>query len=588
MAETKSLGRAVILPSTLLGAGYGVLGLFLSTFLGDKGALAFGLGCGWIAFTAGRALAFYDVPKGRGTFLRHILTGVAFGFAGVAFLTAVFKQGPGWPWTPWWILLAGFGWGLHRSHKALLADARRIPDDAPRVWGLFARKDLEALAVLVLGYGILGLAAFLVFGAFAGFIPGAGKMLTIAIAVYALQGARHLLAFASEDRGSPTKGLVGWLKANALQAAILVLVLVSYAAFRDQLAATMPFFPLVEFGLGVAIFGFVLARLRARIQKEGAPLATASTARDHERVITELREADYDAVARPVTRFVESGIGAPEYADALLASLPQDDPRATAVRARLAQHREPPRKPPIEIEWGFAAGAAMTAGLVIAALLLGIRLLHADMPYPLFLALMFVAFGVYAQQDVARSHHRHRLAAGIAAAGATVLLLDFALFVAHVTDLASLPGLVWGIAIGGWAAMVGFPAFASWRAEKKTREGAMPDARRLSPALEVAKDIQRTRSRAATMTLVAFLILLPVPGLAGWLAQRHIIPAGAPEFLDDVLAVAIWVIVAFGASALVRFYGLTRGRPQVLAREKAKRDRRLAVHKDIMKTLDQV
>lgn len=589
-----SLARGVVLPSLAVALGFGVLGLFLSSFLGDSFTLAIGLGLGCASFVAGRVLGHIDRPRGRGLFLRHVLAGIAFGFVGWTVLRSIFLSGPGWPWTPWWVLAGGFGIGLYRSHRVLLTQAREadraVHEGAagtPRKWGLFHPKDLEALGVLMLGYAIVGTTGFLVFRAFSGIIPGAGKMLTIGTAVYALHGARLLLRFASEERAS-AGGWIGWLKANALQNAIVVLLFVAYAVFRDQLASSVPFYPLVEFGLGIAVFGFVLGRLRARMRRDGAALGTASNAKDHVRVVTELREADYDTVARPVTRFIEAGMGQAEYGDAVVATLPPADPRRDSLLATLRAHREPPRPPPLALAWSFAAGAAMTLGLAIAALTLGLRLFHAEMPYPLYLALLFVALGTYAQQDAARAHHRPWLSVALAGVGTALLLLDFLLFAGSVGALAGVPPIVWGIAASISLAMVGIPTYSGWRLQQRLARGEVVDARRVAPALEMQNEIQRTRKRAATMTLVAFVLLLPMPWLAGWLAGRGIIPAGFPAFLDDVLAIAIWAVAAFGAAAVVRFYGLTRGRPALFAREREKRDRRLAIHRDLMQTLERM
>lgn len=586
-ATKPGIGRAVILPASVALVLAGVLMVVFGSFLNDPGPLLAGLIPAWLCYTSGRALAHFDRPRGRGLFLRHVLLGLALGLTGMGILHVLFANGPGWPWTPLWVLAGGLGFGLFRAHKPILKDARATQaSDTKRWMGFLHPKDVQALSILLVGYGLMGLSAFLVFRAFSGLIPSAGKALSIGIAIYALQGARLLLAFASEERGKGGEDALGWVKANALQLAIVFLVLVAYATFRDQLAGTIPFYPLIEFGLGMAVFGFVLARLRSKLRRDGTPLASASEARDHQRIVTELREPDYDAVARPVTRFIESGLGQAEYADALSSSLPPEHPRAQEVRAAVARHQEPPRPPALDMTWSFAAGAALTLGLAIAAIALGVRLFHADMPIPLFMGLLFIGFGVYAQQDAARTHHRPWLAVGIAAAGASIILLDFLLFVGHVASIFALPRIVWAIVVGVFTLFVGIPALTSWRHHKRLRSGQLVDARRIAPALEHANEQQKTRKRAATMTLVAFIILLPVPWFAGWLADRGIIPEDFPPFLRDVLGVAIWIIAAFGASAIVRFYGLTRGKPQLLAREKAKRDRRLSLHKELVSSLE--
>lgn len=580
-----SLGRSVVVPSALAAAGFGVLGLFLATFLGDRRALLIGLGAGWVAYATGRILQHVDRPRGYGASARLLLVGASLGFAGFAFLNAVFMEGPGWPFTPWWALGAGFGFGLYRAHAPLLRRGQERAD-APRWLGVFHPKDLEALGVLAAGYTLLGVSGFMVLRAFGQALGGSGQLLGIATAAYGLHGARLLLGFASEERAGAGRGAVHWLKANALQLAIVALLLVAYALFRDDLAASLPFYALVEYGLGIALFAFVLARLRSRLRRDGSEHATASEARDHTRVVAELREAEHDAVARPVTRFVESGHGKAEYADALLQALPESDPRRAAAAQALQAHREPPRAPPLALSWALAAGGAGALAFGIAGLTLGFRVLDAEMPFPVVLALLFLGFAVYAQQDVARAHHRPWLAVGIAGAGTALLLLDFALFVGSLTSLANVPGAVWLVVALITATMLGVPAHAAWRHGKLVEKGHLADARRLSPPLEHEKETLKMRRRAATMTLTAFVLLLPVPWLAGWLAERGMAPADFPPFLRDLLAVAVWVAVAFGAAALVRFYGLTRSRAALLAREKERRARRLALHKTIMQNIE--
>lgn len=583
--EPKKLGSGVVLPSALAAAGFGVFGLFLSTFLGDRRALLIGLGAAWLSFTLGRVLQHVDRPRGYGESARHLLTGASFGFAGFAFLNAVFLRGPGWPWTPWWALGAGFGFGLSRAHAPLLRHGHER-GDAPRWLGVLHPKDLEALVVLATGYVLLGVCGFFILRAFGRAFGGSGQLLALAMAAYALHGARLLLRFASEERAGAGKGVVHFLKANALQLGIVALLLVAYAVFRERLSVAVPHFPLIEYGLGIALFGFVLARLRSRLRRDGSALATASEARDHARVVAQLREADHDAVARPVTRFIESGHGKSEYADALLHALPEDDARRAAAAAALQSHREPPRAPPLDLRWALAAGGVTALGLGLAGLTLGLRVLHADMPFPFVVALLFLAFAVYAQQDVARAHHRPWLAFAIAAIGTAILFLGFLLFAGSVGRVALVPGAVW-LVVGVIAlVMLGVPAQAAWRHAKLAAKGQLVDARRKAPPLEHEQETQKMRKRAATMTLAAFVVLLPVPWLAGWLAERGFAPADFPPFLGDVLAVAVWVVTAFGGGALVRFYGLARGRADLLAREKEKRERRLALHKAIMNDIE--
>jgi hypothetical protein len=566
--ETRpTLAHAVVTPSAIAAAIFGFTGLFLSTFLGDAAALAMGLGAGWASYTAGRLAEHLDLPRGQGAVARQALLGLAIGFGGLALLHALFRGGPGWPWTPWVALAAGLGHGLARAHRPIVAEG----------------KHARAFGVLLVGLVVLGASGAFLMRTVLGFLPGG--LQAILGALFALYGIRQLLAFAAEERAGAGRGFVAWLKANALQNAIVALLLVAYLAFRRDLAANMPYFALVEYGMGIALFGFVLARLRARLQRDGSALATSSEARDHERVVAELREGEHDAVARPVTRFVESGHAAHEYAAALASALPETDARRDVLAARVAGHREPPRAPPLPLASGLAAGLALSLGLGIAGLSAGMRL-GAEMPFPLVLALALLGFGVYAQQDVARAHHRVWLSLGIAAAGTGVLFLDFLIFAGGFGPLALVPGGVWGIVAVVAALLLGFPALSLWRHAKRLRAGTLVDARRLAPAKEHEADTQKARRSAATLLFVAFILLFPLPWLAASLAERGALDAGGLLLVRNLVGVAIWVVAGFGAAALVRYHGLTRARDALLAREREKRAQRLALHRTLMQTIE--
>ena len=567
MAPTPSLARAVVTPAAVAAAIFGALGLFLSTFLGDTRALAVGLVAGWLAYGLGRLAEHLDLPRGHGAVARQALLGLAIGLGGFAVLNGLFRLGPGWPWTPWAAVAAGLGHGLTRAHRPLLAQG----------------KHARALVLLLVGLAVLGLAGAYLLRTLLGFLPGG--LHAIVGALYVLHAARLLLAVAAEERVPVGKGAIAWLKANALQNAIVVLLLVAYLAFRAPLAATMPYFALVEYGFGVALFAFVLARLRGRLRREGSALPTASDARDHQRAVAELREPEHDAIARPVTRFVESGHAAHEYAAALASALPESDPRRAMLAERLSQHREPPRPPPLPLAWGLAAGGAIAVGLSIAGLVAGLKL-GSSMPIPLGMALVLLGFAIYAQQDVIRAHHRAWLAVGIAAIGTLVLLVAFLLFAGAAGPLSAVPRLVWGIVASIAALLVGLPAWTSWRHVRRLRAGGHADARRLAPAMEHAAWTQKARGSAATLLLVGAILLFPLPWLAASFAERGLFPAGFPLFLRNLLAVAMWVVAGFGAAALIRYHGLTRAREGLLAREREKRARRLALHRSLMQTLE--
>lgn len=569
MAERGSVVPVIVLPAFAALLVFGVATLLFSTFIGDKRALALGMGLGWTAFVAGRVVGWLDRPRAYAATLRSALTGAGVGLGFFGFLHAMFADGPGWPYTPYWAILVGAGAGLARGHAPLVR---------ARKW--------QALAALLAGVAATGVGGFLLYRAILAPFLG-GQLLALIGAVYALWALRLLLAFAGEESdGAP--GLVGWLKANMLQNAIVVLVLAGYLVFRRDLARALLFFPLIEFGLGVAIFGFVLARLRSRVKREATELASASRARPHEQRVHELREGEYDVVAAPVTRFVESGLGAAEYAATLRAAAALDDARAARALAPLAAHREPPRAPALPMAWGFASVGLKALGLALAAWTLFDRVFRAPLPFSLILPLVMLAFGVYAMQDTARAHHRPWLALGVAGAGTGALFGSFLVFALSVGRLGEVPGFVWSVVALIGLVMLAVPAYSSWRQWQRLQRGATPDARRRTPALEMQLELQKQRRRAATLTSLGAILLLPVPWLADWLVSRNALPPDFPSAFSALLAVVVWGIAGFLGAALLRFYGVTRARPAVLAREKQKRARRLAVHEQVMTNLERM
>lgn len=580
--------RAVVLPTLAAALLLALAGSFLVGFLQDAQTVVGGLIATWAAYSIGRGLAHWDFPKGYGAALRQVLLGVAAGFLATTLLNAVFLEGPGWPATPWWAFAAGVGWGCYRSHKPVLERVRETPaPEASRLGGVLDRRELGALALLVVPYLFTGFALYQVFAAFSPLIPGAGRGLTIGIALFALHGARLLLAFASHETAS-AGGFVGWFKENLLRNAIAALVLVAYAVFRADLSRSLPFFPLVEFGLGMAVFAFVLARLRARLKRDRTELASASGARPHAQRVDTLSESDYDSVSRPVAAFIESGRGVGDYIVAVREAARLDPAAEEAVLGHVRDYRQPPEPPALPLAW--AVGATAAAGLAIA-IAVGVWLDAMGAPFSVVwtIGLGVMGLAVYRMQDAARAHLRPWDGFAYAAGGTGMLLLSFLLLLNEGgVPLLALPGIVWAVVLGIVGLVLGIPAFLAWRQARQLREGTLPPARHARGGLEITQGLQKMRRRAGVAVVSAFILFALVPPLLSWVHEQGFMDRGFLGFYDGFAAGAFWVLVAFGGSALVRFAGWSRARPAVLAREKALRARRLEIHSEAMRRLERV
>lgn len=584
-AKKPTLAGAVVVPTLAAALVALVLGVALGSVVVDARLLDASLVAAWAFYAVGRGLLFWDVPKGAGAALQRVATGAAVGFVGLGFLVALFEDGPGWPYTPLWALGLGLGVGVSRAHKPLLERARGREAEG-RLWGVFDRRELVALAVLLAGYAFAGLALWRLFLAFSPLIPAAGKALTLGLALYALHGARLLLAFASHESAAPGGGFLAWSKANLLRNAIVVLLLVAYAAYRDDLAGGLPFFPFLEFGLGLAVFAFLLARLRSRIGREATDRATASDARAHRQKVETLAEPEYDAVAVPLARFIETGRGQREYVETLRATAGLQPAALDPLLAVVEQHREPPALPVLPL------GAALAAGLLtwtlLAAGLWTFFAVFAEAPWDVGLAFacVLLGVGVYALQGEPRRRLRPWDGVGLAAAGVGLVVGTF--LVVLGADAWALPSLAWAILLGVVAVAVGVPALLAWQLDRRLRAGTFAAPPREPAAAELAKGLQAARRRAAVLAATLLGLLLAVPPVGRWVAERGWGFEGFPSFYADLMSVAAWPFAAFIGGALVRFWGLRRARPRVLAQERRRRHLRLTLHKDVMQRLERV
>lgn len=584
-ARDETRGRAMGLGLTAgIGAAVAIgLGAIAAEFLADATSLFIMLGAAWVALTLGRVLWYADLPARYGGVGAEVGLGLAAGLAGMGALHAFFDGGPGWPATPWWALGGGLGWGIMRAHAPVL---RRLRDDkapARRIGGVLDPREGGALALLVAGFALLGIGGSHVLGAITPLLPAAMRPGAVAIALYAIYGASQLLKFAAHDAAPPAQaGFVAWFKANLLRNAIIVLVLAAYVAYRDDLAANVPSFPLVEFGLGMVVFGAVVARLRWRLRRERTDAATASEARPHEQRVEPLTEGEYEAVARPLTRFLETGRGLAEYETTLRETARLDAGSARLTLDAVRRYRAPIETPPLPLSWAIAASLAAGCAVAIGAMVLAIEF-GGDAVLALQLALPIVGLALYRTQDHARAHRRPAAALGLAAGGALLVLGAIGSFLRDVDGASLVPWLVFALVALG---MLGVPAWSSWKLARAIEHGESVTLPADPPSVLLERGLRGTRSLAMAAAGGAVVLLVVVPFVIEWLVTVANVPADVSTTYGTLASGTVWVIVAMGASALVRWFGYGRARPMVVAREKRGRAERLQMHSDIMRTLE--
>ncbi|HEX2021396.1 MAG TPA: hypothetical protein VHH36_01680 [Candidatus Thermoplasmatota archaeon] len=584
MAEARrSMLVGLVAPVLLAALVAAAIGALVGQVLVDPATLRVSLVVAWAIFAAGRAFAFVDKPKGVGGVVGEVATGVALGVAAAAVLSSFFDL------ETHWALLAGTGLGIARAHKPLM---RRVRDAGPRdrlVLGFLDPREGVALGVLLAGYALLGVSLWRLHADFGRFLPESGKLLAIGGALYALYGAKLLLGFASHDAAAREAGFVAWLRANLLRNAIVLVLLVAYVAYRDDLAGSVPFYPLIEFALGMAVFGFVLARLRSRLRRDRAEHATASVARPHRQRVDTLTEGEYEAVSRPVSRFLETGRGLADYEATVREAARLDGPQADAALAPIRAWREPPESPPLPLAWGVAASVAGGLALAIGVVVLVLGFAPEEVPLALQLASATLGLSVYRAQDAARAHRQPWRAVALAGAGSAFLLGGAAPLATRLPLGLVHGGLGWLTLLLAALALAGIPALLSWRQARRlaSGEGAAPLPSEL-PSEVLDRSMRASRKRAGVAAVAAIVILLLVPFLVKWLAKRAIVPPDFAEVYNDVAGAALWVLVAVGASAVARFAGLSRARPAVVADERRRRAGRLALHSSVMRRLERV
>jgi len=201
------------------------------------------------------------------------------------------------------------------------------------------------VALGVAAAALLGAGAALLYRALGDVLPFPEEA---GVVLAAASGAAALLVVLRAAARNRRDGLAAFLSGSASRFVYLIVVVASYLALRPRLAGTVEHMDLWEYGVGLAIASFLLARYRAFAGSKAPEKPWASVAVRHvgqSRPIPDRRWLDVDAT---VGAFVERGEARERYRDLVLAALSAGRAPASAsmrVRERIESYEDlpPPR-----------------------------------------------------------------------------------------------------------------------------------------------------------------------------------------------------------------------------------------------------
>lgn len=475
-----------------------------------------------------------------------------------------------------WAAAAGAGVALIRAHRGLLGDASRFRIAPADAWRPAATLVVPGLPLLP--WGAHGLVTSVLE------VPNLFLLVGALYALYALRLLLNLAAMGARDSGP---GFLGWIRAQWFSVAVVAALLAGYVGFRGDLAEHVPFFPLLEFALGMTVFGFALAHLRHRVRAGLAERPVGSERRAHAPRLDVATETDYEGARRPLAAFVETGRGGPDYVSAVRAYARLDPARAADVLAPVAAYRRPHRLPALPLGWHAGAAIVASAGIALGLFsLLATNLAAAD-GVPLGIAV--IGLGVYRLQDACRRYARPALGFGAGAAGTAIVLVAFLVFVQQNGGIGRVPPMVWYV-VG--AVVIGFlavPALAGYRLAKRLRrDDALREALE-SPADEIANGIATQRRRGALALGWTIAVAFVAPPIVAWIATLDLPLAadirGFSSFYSALVPLLAYGGFGLAGAAALRWAGLAQARPRVLADAVHRRAERLALHRQVMDRL---
>jgi hypothetical protein len=414
----------------------------------------------------------------------------------------------------------------------------------------------------------------------------AGKLLFLFALSYGLLCLRVLLGFAGQEEKTDGTGILDWLRANFWRNLVLVALLGGYLVFRDQLAAIVPDFPIVEFVLGLALFGAIVSRARSRLRSSLAERPVSADWRPHEQKIERLSEEDFDSVHSVVGSFLAEGQRKREYAElvAKVATAHGTDP--APLVAPIDSHRDSRRYAP-EPWAATVAARVLLAAATAYALYQAIALYQGPGTEIVgIVPLGFLLAGCFAwsAQGVAL---RNESPAGLIVVGAlSAILLAIGVWgeMGIHGDPTQFPLPILVVVAVALAAVAGIPAFQAIRLRKRI----LMEGTRVTPEMRrkiATQGAMRHAKFLLAWAITALLVSIPASAALSVLVAHGLVPPSFNQSYVNVEQPILILLGGLGGASLIQTAAQLGVRPMVRREDFENEKRRAALHLHIMDAL---
>lgn len=568
---TRNVARDLLIPITgLLAVGIAAGGYLATT---GKMLVLAGVAAAVACRIAARFVFYFRKPAKFFPVVVGVIRGAGFGFLGVLTLLEFVPDGPGMPLSAWQLGLFILCFSVIRQAKTLVKGP-----------------GLPILATLLLAMGGGAWGGYNAYRYLIGSLPlpFTGQLLWLAAVGYLAACVRALLAFAGEDEAGKGASWADWARANFWRNLVFVGLLIAYLVFRDDIAYYVPFFPIIEFSLGMMVLGFVLTRVRTRIRATLTEAPTAADWKRHVQRVERVSEAEHDQVHEVLGAFLTTGARRDEYADVFTKAARVEGDAAKSLVLPVSEFRDTRKVGHLPYVASLAAALVFATGITIALFVLidnatpeGSQIVGIG-PFGLSIA----GVAVWFTQIPAR---RVESVVGLATSGILGVALVAASLYGYYLDgigpgaaLAS-PSLLAIVAVL-LAGLAAIPGYRAWALSRAIRAGSI--ARDETPRESKARAGFRRQAKFLVLWIVAaFVITFPITVALEFLDSRDITPDGLPSAYANIQAS---LLVLFGAAALASLalmLGYAVARPLVAREDAQNRARRHELHASMMRAV---
>lgn len=198
------------------------------------------------------------------------------------------------------------------------------------------------------GIALLGAGSYLFLEAFHRVLPFTEELRSLLILAAALAMGLHLLRSAAASGTGRGPSAVRFLTESSGRLVWLAITVAGYLLFRPSIQKGVEHLELYEYGLGLAIAGFVFARAKGYLKQRAPERAWASPHVSHRQHVKALYDRRYAEVEGVVTAWIERGEAKDRYFDIVLRNLAVEraaDERVAEVKNSLQEYEDlaPPR-----------------------------------------------------------------------------------------------------------------------------------------------------------------------------------------------------------------------------------------------------